>query len=81
VSYFLKGLVFVFLGSIISGFGFVGVVLLGKVTAQLSGGNTTTLIEVMFTLIYGAYLFILCWLAGKYIVPFYNSKTENFNKE
>lgn len=74
VLYFLKGLVFVSLGSIISGFGFVGVVLLGKVTSQLFGGSTATLIEVIFTLIYGSYLFLLCWLAGKYIVPLYTVK-------
>ena len=75
VSYFLSGLLFVFLGSLISGLGFVGVVSLGKVTSVLSAGDTSSnFARVIFSIVYGAFLIALCWLTGKFIVPRYRNR-------
>ena len=74
ILYFLSGLRFVFLGSLISGFGLGGVVLLGKMTGALTHGTTSLLIQIVFIFIYGTYLIALCWLTGKYIVPKYSNK-------
>lgn len=70
-SIFLSGLLFTFLGSIISGLGFAGVVILGKVTSFITNGNSSNLTEVLFILIYGSYVVALAWGAGKFIVPRY----------
>jgi hypothetical protein len=70
-SFFLSGLLFTFLGSIISGLGFAGVVILGKVTSFITNGNSSNLTVVLFILIYGSYVVALAWGAGKFIVPRY----------
>lgn len=71
ISDFLSGLKLAFLGSVILGLGFGGVVLLGKVTSAFTDGNSSALIETLFIFIYGTYLFALCWLTGKFIIPKY----------
>ena len=71
ISFFLSGLLFTFLGSIISGLGFAGVVILGKVTSFITNGNSSNLTVVLFILIYGSYVVALAWGAGKFIVPRY----------
>ena len=70
-SFFLSGLLFTFLGSLISGLGFAGVVILGKVTSFITNGNSSNLTVVLFILIYGGYVVALAWGAGKFIVPRY----------
>ena len=70
-SFFLSGLLFTFLGSLISGLGFAGVVILGKVTSFITNGNSSNLTVVLFILIYGSYMVALAWGAGKFIVPRY----------
>jgi hypothetical protein len=60
-SFFLSGLLFTFLGSIISGLGFAGVVILGKVTSFITNGNSSNLTVVLFILIYGSYVVSLAW--------------------
>ena len=71
ISFFLSGLLFTFLESIISGLGFAGVVILGKVTSFITNGNSSNLTVVLFILIYGSYVVALTWGAGKFIVPRY----------
>ena len=73
ISFFLSGLLFTFLGSIISGLGFAGVVILGKVTSFITNGNSSNLTVVLFILIYGSYVVALAWGAGKFIVPRYTA--------
>ena len=70
-SFFLSGLLFTFLGPLISGLGFAGVVILGKVTSFITNGNSSNLTVVLFILIYGGYVVTLAWGAGKFIVPRY----------
>jgi hypothetical protein len=75
-SYFLSGLIFVFLGTLISGLGFGGIVLLGKVTTVLLDGSTpSNLVKFVFSVIYAIYLFVLIWFTGKIIVPKYTNKS------
>jgi hypothetical protein len=71
-NYIISEILFVVLGTLISGLGFIGVVGLGKITTFLTNGiYSTNLIQVSFIVVYGFYILVLCWLTGKYIVPFY----------
>jgi formate hydrogenlyase subunit 3/multisubunit Na+/H+ antiporter MnhD subunit len=70
----LSGLLFMFLGSCISSLGFVGIILLGKVTGKVTNGETSFLIECLFISTFGLFLVILCWATGKFIVPRYKGQ-------
>jgi hypothetical protein len=66
----------VFLGSCISGLGFVGIVWIGKVTGKVSNSETSFLVECSFISTFGLFLVILCWATGKFIVPRYMNRRD-----
>ena len=57
-----------------SGLGFIGVLLFGNIMSKITKGISSSIIEILFALIYGLYLLILCWGTGKFIVPKYRKK-------
>jgi len=72
----LSGLLFIFLGSCLSGLGFVGIVLVGKVTGMVTNGETSFIVEFSFISTYGLFLVILCWGTGKFIVPLFMKRQK-----